>query len=305
MDLKFTHEYAEAVALRDAGYEPIECAFGQYGSVLGRYDMDHHGTESHREGVAIRACRDVYGALAADPRFVVTGTPDADAVLAIVALSARVPRDLLRPAFYKMVDRYDTDPIGVDLLATEVGLQLAWFNQREGLGQTEAGFHRAIASMVELLEAGLDEPKRVKVRKSHRARRRRAMTGVAALYDASGLSLPVPEDAAERPVRRGAAALDEAAVAAVTHSTVWGFDMWYRLAPLVVSFASRIGKVTVGCPDEGTAELLFGPGGLQAVWPRLGQGWGGRSAVGGSPRGGGLTLADAHQTALSLLAMRR
>lgn len=37
------------------GHEPIECSFGTDGSVLGPLNMDHHGAESNREGVAIRA----------------------------------------------------------------------------------------------------------------------------------------------------------------------------------------------------------------------------------------------------------
>ena len=70
LDLQFTNDIKEAQRFCDLGYEPIECAFGQYGSVMGPLNMDHHGTESHREGVAIRACRDHYGARMSDPRFV-------------------------------------------------------------------------------------------------------------------------------------------------------------------------------------------------------------------------------------------
>ena len=92
IDLKFSNDYGEVCRLRDVGYEPIECAFGQFGSVMGPLNMDHHGTESHREGVALRACRDLYGARREDPRFAVTGAPDADAVLAIIALAGLVPR---------------------------------------------------------------------------------------------------------------------------------------------------------------------------------------------------------------------
>ena len=99
MKIIYTNSYEEALELRDSGYEPIECAFGAYGSVMGDLCMDHHGTESHREGVAIRSIRDHQGALAERPWFVVTGTPDADAILSILALSGRLdglelPEDL-------------------------------------------------------------------------------------------------------------------------------------------------------------------------------------------------------------------
>ena len=129
LDIRFTNRFSEASKLRDEGYEPIECAFGQHGSVMGPFNMDHHGLESHREGVAIRACRDHYGALRHDRRFVVTGSPDADATLAIIGLAGLVPQDRLHPLFYQLVDDHDRDPIGMDLLALPHGLELMWFNQ--------------------------------------------------------------------------------------------------------------------------------------------------------------------------------
>ncbi len=303
--VRFTNDYATACRLRDEGFEPIECAFGQYGSVLGPLEMDHHGTESHREGVALRACRDLYGARADDPRFVVTGTPDADATLAIVALAALVPRDHLEPSFYELVDRHDTDPIGLDLLGAEEGLMLAWFNQHEGLTQSEKGFRAAIEVMTDLLNLGLDDQQRDQVRRADDNRRRTAVKGILGLYDADARPVSVPEDARDRPVRRGAHIDADAGRVLVVQSVVWGFDQWYRLAPLVVSFATRMAKVTVGCPDRPTADALFGEGGLMNVWPELGRGWGGRETIGGSPRGTRLAVHDAHATAERLLALMR
>ena len=297
MQIVHTNDYHEACRLRDAGYEPIECAFGQYGSVLGEFALDHHGTESHREGVALRACRDLFGARRDDPRFVVTGTPDAAAVLAIVALPASVPAERIPPSFYTCVDLHDVDPIGHDLLASEDGERLAWFNQRPHLTQSEKGFRQAIDHMVRLLERGVDTATLKNVRSSDKARRRKAMEGVLARYAADGTSLPIPDSVAELPVLRGAAACNGAARVLVVKSTVWGFDQWYRLAPVVVSYASRMAKVTVGCPDVDTAERLFGSGGLMRVWESRGRGWGGRETIGGSPRGQRLAVSDAHATA--------
>lgn len=305
IEIVHTHDHGEAVRLRDAGYEPVECAFGQYGSVLGPLALDHHGDESHREGVALRACRDLYGARADDPRFVVTGTPDADAVLAIVALAALVPRDRLRPAFYELVDRHDVDPIGLDMLDSPEGEELAWFNQRSELFQNEAGFRKAVRHMVDLLQKGLDEGQRRAVRKMETNRRRKALEGIVALYDAGGRPLPVPDSPAALPLRRRARALAGEGLVLLVQSTVWGFDQWYRLAPVVVSYASRMAKTTVGCPDRETAELLLGPGGLMNVWPRLGRGWGGRATIGGSPRGLRHGVSDAEGTARVLLAILR
>ena len=45
----------------------------------------------------------------------------------------------------------------------------------------------------------------------------------------------------------------------------------------------------LSCPNKEVAERAFGSGGLKNVFPRLpeieGKEWGGREAVGGSPRG--------------------
>lgn len=303
LDIRFTHSYDEACRLRDEGYEPIECAFGQYGSVLGPLALDHHGTESHREGVALRACRDHHGARAADPRFVVTGTPDADAVLAIVALADLVPEGAIAPAFYTLVNRHDTDPIGHDLMISPEGLSLSWFNQRPHLTQSEEGFRQAIGHMVTLLTRGLDARDEVQIKGSERARRRKAMEGVVELLDRTGGRVELPTDLSGLPVRRGEALHDGEGLILVVKSTVWGFDQWYRLAPLVVSFASRMRKVTVGCPDKDTAEALMGPGGLTVAWEAMGRGWGGREAIGGSPRGVKLTLEDALDVARDLVPL--
>ncbi len=301
LDIRYTNDYDTACRWRDEGYEPVECAFGQHGSVLGRFALDHHGTESHREGVALRACRDHFGALADAPRFVVTGTPDADAVLAIVALSARVDQSRIPPDFYELVDAHDTDPIGKDLLATPQGLRLAWFNQRPGLYQNEAGFRQAIGHMEDLLNGRVSQAKIDKVHRADLARRNKAAEGVTAIYDGRSIELDVPADAMARPVLRGDLAVGSRPRIAVVHCAVWGFDVWYRLAPVVVSYASRMAKVTVGCPDRDTAERLFGPGGLANVWPSLGKGWGGRETIGGSPRGERLNAGATGQTALALL----
>ncbi len=300
LQIRFTDDFYEAQALRDKGFEPIECAFGQLGSVLGPLAMDHHGEESYREGVALRACRDHYGARRDDPRFVVTGTPDADAVLAILALSGQVPQGHLSSRFYELVDRQDVDPIGLDLLSTPEGEELVWFNQREGNTQSRAGFLRALGEMKHLLMEGLSEQERTHLRGAERRRQRLAQEGIIHCLDIEGKRCP-PKRHAE--ALRGAAIKQTTARILVVHSRVWGFDLWYRIAPVVVSYAARMAKVTVGCPDEETAAQLFGPGGLQAVWPSLGQGWGGRETIGGSPRGERLKLSSAASTAQRLLSL--
>lgn len=90
----------------------------------------------------------------------------------------------------------------------------------------------------------------------------------------------------------------------VRNSTVFGFDVWYGrntdidpkdaaawAYPLVAAYVPKTKSFTVGCPNKEVAETLFGAGGLKNVFARL-DGWGGREAVGGSPRGKEMTLDD-------------
>lgn len=286
VQIRYTDSWDEACALRDEGFEPVECAFGGHGSVLGRLAMDHHGTESHRPGVAIRAFGDAFGARERDPRFVVTGTPDADALLAIVGMAGLVERDLVPSGFVELVDRQDTAPIGLDLTAVPYGPWLLKYNQTE-LPRGVEGFRRGLAAMLALLRSGVAEDELRHILGRERSRIERADRAVVGVVERDGTTgLPEREPPPGPPLR-----------VAVVESTVWGFDRWYLWAPVVVSYSKRLQKVTIGCPDRETAERLLGPGGLLSLYADLGRGWGGREAVGGSPRGVPMTLADAWKTA--------
>ena len=285
MDIIYTDSYEEALALRDAGYEPIECAFGSYGSVMGPLALDHHGNESHREGVAIRSCRDFFGARKEDPRFVVTGTPDADAILCLLALSGVLKADLVPEGFPELVDIHDRNPIGLDLTISENGLLLLAFNQ-QSLSRKKRGFEEGVERMHQLLSQGLDDEQKRRILGTERSRMRRAHESVKKVIGVGGNELPID----------GCLDSQEPAVALI-FGAVWGFDIWYQYAPVVVSYSARLEKVTIGCPGPQKAEELFGSGGLLNVYPTLGEGWGGREAVGGSPRGEKRVYEDAEATA--------
>lgn len=298
LDIRYTDSHPEAIALRDAGYEPIECAFGGYGSVLGRFEMDHHGAESWRVGVAIRACAEAYGGRKDDPRFVVTGTPDADAVLAIIALAGLVERAEIPAGFPELVDLHDRSPIGLDLANEEHGTLLLAFDQTH-LERGQPGFVAAVTRMIELIRLGVSDEERRKVIGTERSRLQRASKALEALVGPDGAVTQQPN------LGQPAGRASRAPRVAVVRSTVWGFDVWYQWAPVVVSYSERLKKVTLGCPDIDTAEACFGPGGLLAIYPALGEGWGGREAVGGSPRGVPMTFEDALATAKTVAPMLR
>lgn len=275
------HEASEYLEL---GYEPIECSFGTK-SVVGQLTMDHHGSLSHLEGVAVRAYRDHFGARKSDPRFVVTGAADGDACFCIAALCGLLPHPSrvtelekapppIKAAGTKdisvlaaLVNQVDTAPIGVRLEETEEGVTLLLWNQLSSSVQDATAFH-----------AGID--------------RWRCLLGRAP----KALLAAAKGEEANRVAEARKAKVERVGVSvALIESPVWGFDVWYaEVAPVIVAFVAANGAITLGCPDAGVAERLFGEGGLKAVFPKLQPaGWGGREAVGGSPRGVKFTREDA------------
>lgn len=281
MDIKFAPTFEIAMVLRDEGYCPIECSFGSKGSVMDALCMDHHGSESWRVGVALRAYTEHFGVLReaflkGEAKFVVTGAADADATFAIAALIGELPhpsraaelekapppvkasgtRDI--SALAALVNQVDTAPIGVRLEDSEEGKMLLLWNQMASGVQDASAFH----SGVDRWRSLMGRPK-------------------TALLEAVQA-----EEAARVALARQAKVLRLSNSVTVVQSEAWGFDVWYAdHSPVVVALAPN-GNITIGCPNDGAAKDLFGPKGLLEVFPKLQpSGWGGREAIGGSPRG--------------------
>lgn len=274
------------------GYCPVECSIdGQ--SIVDSLTMDHHGKFSHLEGVALRAYRDHFGARASDPRFVVTGVADADACFAIASLAGILPAkdkaDLT--ALSELVNKIDTDPIGVDLAEHPEGAKLLLWNSAYGAGRDSLG-----------AAAGVDGWRRITTAPPF-------VTGPL-LQAAKGTEAGRRAEAQKDWEERGSQSGD---VGIVTNSRAWGFDVWYGrqpdhapndrrgwARPVVIALVESMGGITLGCPNVEVAEALFGPGGLKNVFPKLdaiAPGWGGREAIGGSPRGLKMTEADVQRAA--------
>ena len=288
IEIVWTADKAEATRWADAGYEPIECAFGNPGSVLGQLAMDHHGVESGREGVALRAYRDHFGVRKDNPRFVVTGAADADATFAIAALCGILPHPSRADEFAKapppvwasgtrdisglagLINRVDTE-IVVGLDATDEGTILLLWNQMGSGAQDETSFH-----------AGID--------------RWRALLGRA---PKALLSAVKAEEANRIAEARKVKMVTVGDYVVVVESPVWGFDVWYsEVAPVIVAFVATNGNITIGCCDIEMATRLFGLGGLKNVFAKLQpQGWGGRETICGSPRGMKFTREQAIEAA--------
>lgn len=297
--------------LATVGYCPVECSFGDK-SIVDSLEMDHHGEKSGLESVAIRAYRDHFGKRAEDPRFVVNHI-DADCIFAIAALAGLLPhpnsqyaaslpvfkqkvwkQDLLLLA--QTIATIDTDPIGRDIIAMPFGSHLITWNAMFGFNvDDELGALAAIQGWRQLTTAAVAvKPYLDAAEASEKARCEAALA-----------------DLNERGEKVGQ-------VAIIKGSRVFGFSEWYQRNlkgfstevagwdnPIVISLVEGLDNLTFGCPNKAVAEQLFGTGGLMNVFAKLnelyalevGNGFGGREGIGGSPRGMKMTEADLKKAA--------
>ena len=281
------------------GFCPVECSIGGE-SIVDALEMDHHGELSHLESVAIRSYRDHWGARKEDPRFVIAGNADADAVatcLNLAGLTSHPSFDVsgLPPflhaakrkdlsGFMSTVSILDTDPIGQNKPEMEmIGELLAWQALTAGATSNNGAIFAA-QLMLQLLDGHpVRKPFINAAFASEKVRYSQSMKALSEAQKVAGVLL--------------------------VNSPVWGFEEWYSIhrdrpsnlcsgwENQVVLAYNAIGQnFTVGCPNKAIAEALFGTGGLKNVFPKLdahSKGWGGREAVGGSPRGLKMPLEDA------------
>ena len=181
-----------------------------------------------------------------------------------------------------LVGKVDTDPIGFDLAEDPDGPTLLLWNGLSNMPHSQEGFVFGIQLWVQITTARIQGALKG-VREDEAARREEAFRAKTCFF--------APGDG---PLVR------------VVESDVWGFDVWYERDhaaspdtpegwhnPVVVAYVARDKRITIGCPNRRVAEALFGPGGLKNVFPMLGEGWGGREEVGGSPRNKAMVPDDA------------
>jgi hypothetical protein len=247
--------------------------------------------------VAVRSYRDHFGACKAGVQgFVVTGDADADATFAIAALAGMLPHpsraveletmpwlgtgitaDLTGIA--ELVNKIDVEPIKyVEELPKSFNgcVLLTWQAMKSGVNDRSA-FH-----------AGVD--------------RWRLLTGARPpthMIAAAGAEEADRIEAATHPSR-----ISSMGKVTLVECTEWGFDVWYnRHSPCVV-WMKPDGEIDIGCRDDETAVQLFGDGGLRRTFDELnkitGDGWGGRAAICGGPRGQKRTWDEGVEIALML-----
>lgn len=261
------------------GFVPIEMAEGTKSFVDFRC-LDHHNDYSHLPSACVTALK-FYGTLGSDsPVRLMVNHTDADCVLTGVTLLGLLPRKLLE-RLNPEVGVLDTDPLSVDFGDLLYGNAIRLW--KVGMMSTKKSGWSWLYGMQLFLDIfnhfTYYEGKTGELEERERARREKAFQD----YD----------KAVTGPSGK---------VLLVAPSTVKGYDVQFfrqRAFPAtslegwrhwcVVSHVRKVGNVMLSCPNKEVAERAFGSGGLKNVFPRLpeieGKEWGGREAVGGSPRG--------------------
>jgi hypothetical protein len=273
----------------EGGYCPVECSIGGE-SVVDDMELDHHGEYSHLPGVAIAGYTNYYGQRADRPFFVTCAPVDADSCFATAAVLGLLPHpskdgppwhqtDLTELA--ETINVLDLDPIGVNPLDLPQGdLVLAWNILMSGNNTSNEAYAAGAHLWAQLTTAQGHRLKPMLAGVAEAENLRRADSK-------QELSLCLEEVFAGK-------------VACLAETKAWGFDVWYwrnltaagpeDLAgwrhPVVLALGAQNHEITIGCPNVAVAEILFGKGGLKNVFSQLApEGWGGREAIGGSPRG--------------------
>jgi hypothetical protein len=316
LDIVVSTDANQISFLIDQGFTPVECSIDGR-SIVDDLEMDHHGNLSDKEGVAIRAYRDHFGARKDRPWFVIARDADEDASFACAALAGILPHPSRAEEFKNMpwlipsmtkdlsqladtINKLDTDPIGFKKTELpEIGTYLAWvaltmFKGGDNLGGvTNAGLWRNLTTG----DPGLLKP---------------ILTGAFQAEEVRLASATLSFDESNYEVQKSGEYLVRA-----VQSNVWGFDVWYQRqrkiedprsavawsAPVVIWHKSMEQRIDIGCPNNEIAEALFGEGGLKNVFPvldaecSLGAGWGGRESIGGGPSAINATVAQAHEAA--------
>ena len=311
--LRLTNDVTEIRSLVDQGFCPVECSIGGE-SITDDLQMDHHGDMAHLESVAVRAYRDHYGARADDPRFVGTGVADADMCFAVAALAGILPhpnrevpghlpppvkasltKDLSNLA--ETIGRVDVSPIGLDIPSLPGGDVLLTWNAMSVAGRDSLGFQAGVGLWRSLLEGHPGQ--------------------LGPFFSAAKTAEENRREASLADLNERGTTIE--GVLVIRESRTFGFPEWYGRIdaepvesvngweqPVVLAWLERGKNITIGCPNQDVAEALFGEGGLKNVFSELDpEGWGGREAVGGSPRGVELTWEQVEQAARKVASLIR
>jgi len=268
-DIKLFHTSSIILAVlanRFFKFEPVECSFGRV-SVIGNQRLEHHGPFSGEDPVSVKSER-----LASNPgfqkldRFVVAGSPDPDAVFAILRLSGAIQSN---PSLAASIGKLDLDPVGIQR-RSDPELRNAAFDMGGPYPPILQGWYNALAEGLKVFG-----PKELD----------RSLAAAALEYE-------------DRRIRLSRAAVVESAENVVfVISELPCRDVWHEYAPVVVQFNPLSKRLTLsGCSELAAQRLgtksiydVLGSEGLGEFYPMMSRklgtsGSGGRPEIGGSPR---------------------
>ncbi|MFA5013025.1 MAG: hypothetical protein WC520_00465 [Candidatus Paceibacterota bacterium] len=273
MDIVYAETAEEALYYMARGCEPIECSFGK-DSVVSSHILDHHGPFSKEPPVAVKAVQWVKKGLRLN-NFVVTGEPDTDAAFAIAVLSDHIPANE-EEAW--AVAELDTNPIVYDQTLPRYRKALLHRRAMLSLPHSEEGFRRSVAEAIRIFNGQYKPDEEATAIKEEWNRRKYAGEAVRMISKDRKVLFATFND--------------------------WGQDVWFRKAPVVVNFNDAKGTITLYCDTKSPRNPL-GSNGLKSLYPLLGDGWGGRENIGGSPRDRVMTYANARQTFVAIKELLR
>lgn len=269
VEVKFVLDLLEAQSLAKQGFEPVECSFGNE-SVVGPLKLDHHGELSSEEPVSLKATKLAQEGIRRN-RFVVTGTPDADQIYAILALSGQVTPDL---DLARSIAEIDLDPINHSRLEPKY-LRIVIFFQVLDHSAKMIQSQEAVEKALLIGKRIFDTSKEIDPKIAEKAREEE----LARLAEVSKTVKAIIPDKV-----------------VLAEADFWTMDGLSQIAEAIVAFMPKLGRITVGLKRHNG----FGRYGLKMVYPYLSKfihpGWGGRELIGGSPRGIRMDTEDAIST---------
>lgn len=251
------------------GYIPIEASYGTT-SVVDDFKLDHHGKEyKDLPNPAKRAQKsDLFGK---GKGYYVLSHVDLDAVLTIAGLEG-----------------IKVDP---ELIAIASKIDLEGAHSVDWTKSKFANFLSAFWSATKRLRFsnGQDVTKLVEgllelIRNAHKLGRSKRLKQEVSNWDKE-IENAKSEVVKVEKVKIGG---QEVKVGLAKGKSPAGFEGYYKVADIVVSYHTELKKVTIAASKPKFAQLV-GPDGLLTLVPELdskfGKGWGGRSEIIGSPRG--------------------
>lgn len=253
----------------EQGYIPIEASYGSV-SVVDDFKLDHHGKEFRDlPNPAKRAQKsELFGK---GKGYYVLSHVDLDAVLTIAGLEGiKVDPDLIAIA-----SKIDLEgPHSVDWTKSEFAnfLEAFW----SATGRLRFSNEQDVTDLVNKLLEIIKNAKKLK--RSKKLKQKVAQWGKEIEKAKQEVVKVEKIKVGDEVVRVGLA----------KGSSLAGFEGFYKVADIVVSYHTELKKITVASSKPKFSALL-GPDGLLVLVPeldkRFGKGWGGRNDIIGSPRG--------------------